>query len=87
VSLFYLAAALGVLLTLLAALPRVLRGPSAADRMLAAQLFGTAGVAFVLLLGKAADSPALLDVALVLALLAAVAITALTRRARDDRDS
>jgi len=86
VSLFYLAAALGVLLTLLAALPRVLRGPSAADRMLAAQLFGTAGVAFLLLLGKATDSPALLDVALVLGLLAAVAVTALTRRARGDRD-
>jgi multicomponent Na+:H+ antiporter subunit F len=61
-----------LLLTLLAGMIRVVRGPTAADRMLAAQLFGTTGVAVLLLLAAADGAWALLDVALVFALLAAV---------------
>ncbi|MEA3302986.1 MAG: pH regulation protein F, partial [Pseudomonadota bacterium] len=38
---FYSAMALFLLMTLIAGLWRVLRGPTPADRMLAAQLFGT----------------------------------------------
>ncbi len=60
---------------------RVLRGPTAADRMLAAQLFGTTAVAILLLLAEAAGSAALRDVALVFALLAAVTAVAFVRRA------
>lgn len=59
-----------LLLTLLAGLGRVMRGPTAADRMLAAQLFGTVGVAVLMLLAIVQQQAALLNVALVLALLA-----------------
>lgn len=50
---------------------RVLRGPTNADRMMAAQLLGTGGIATLLLLAAATEVTALVDVALVLALLAA----------------
>jgi multicomponent Na+:H+ antiporter subunit F len=61
----------------------VLRGPGSAERMLAVQLLGTHGVGLLLLLSFALDLSALRDVALVLALLAAVALIAFTRRAGD----
>jgi multicomponent Na+:H+ antiporter subunit F len=77
----YLGTALFLLLTLVAGLWRVLRGPTAADRMLAAQLFGTTAVACVLLLAQAFEHPSLRDVALVFALLAAVTAVAFVRRA------
>jgi len=67
-----LAAAIVLLLTLVAGLVRVVLGPTPADRMLAAQLFGTTGVAIVLLLALATEAPALYDIALTFALLAAV---------------
>lgn len=77
----YLSIALLLLLTLVLGLWRVLRGPTAADRMLAAQLFGTTAVACMLLLAEAFQRPALRDVALVFALLAAVSAVAFVRRA------
>ena len=80
VSQFLLAALAILLLALAAGLVRALRGPSLQDRMLSAQLLGTGGVALLLLMSALFQSPALLDVALVLALLAAVAAAALTRR-------
>lgn len=61
-----------LLLTVLAGLVRVARGPTRADRMLAAQLIGTGGVAILLLLAAEGDARGLVDAALVLALLAAV---------------
>jgi len=60
---------------------RILRGPSEADRMLAAQLLGTTTVAILLLLAEAMGQPALRDVGLVFALLAAVTVVAFVRRA------
>lgn len=69
-----------VLATIALGLVRVERGPSNGDRMLAAQLLGTGAVAVLLLLARATDSPALLDVALVLALLASVASAVFVRR-------
>jgi len=77
---FYLALALLLLLLIVVGLIRILRGPTPADRMLAAQLFGTTGVAVLLLLAYAAKMPRLLDVALVFALLAAVVGVAFARR-------
>lgn len=73
--------ALFLLLNLLAALARAARGPTAADRMLAALLFGTTGVGMLLLLAHADDrvSMSLVDTALVLALLAAIAGVAFAR--------
>jgi multicomponent Na+:H+ antiporter subunit F len=63
-------------------LVRVLIGPSIEDRMMSAQLVGTTGVALLLLFGFLLDMPSSIDVALVLALLAAVSVAALTRRER-----
>ena len=80
-EMLYLAIAFFLLLTLVAGLWRVLRGPTSADRMLAAQLFGTTAVACVLLLAQAFDNPPLRDVALIFALLATVAAVAFIRRA------
>jgi len=76
-----LALAWFLVLNLGAGMWRVLRGPTAADRMLAAQLFGTTAVAILLLLAEATGSAALRDVALVFALLAAVTAVAFVRRA------
>lgn len=79
-----LAALLLLLLSLALGLVRALRGPTLEDRMLSVLLLGTGGVAFLLLLGALFRAPALMDVALVLALLAAVAAAALTRREVED---
>jgi multicomponent Na+:H+ antiporter subunit F len=76
------ALALFLLVNLAAALVRVARGPGPADRMLAALLFGTTGVAVVLLLATGeATARVFVDVALVLALLAAIAGIAFARHA------
>jgi len=80
-NVLYSAMALLLLLTLIAGLWRVLRGPTAADRMLAAQLFGSTAVACLLLLAQALGDPSLRDVALVFALLAAITAVAFVRRA------
>ncbi|WP_018949999.1 monovalent cation/H+ antiporter complex subunit F [Thioalkalivibrio sp. ALMg11] len=79
-SVFYLAAALFLLGTILLGLIRVLRGPGSGDRMLAAQLFGTTGVTILLLLSMTLEESALIDVALVFALLAVVAAVAFVRQ-------
>lgn len=70
-----------LLANLLVALVRVARGPTPADRLLAALLFGTTGVAILLLLSDAMTLPALVDAALVFALLAAITGAAFARRA------
>lgn len=76
----YLGVATFLLLTLGAGFVRILRGPSAPDRMLATQLFGTTGVAVLLLLAEAQSLPALRDAALVFALLAVLTTVAFVRR-------
>jgi multicomponent Na+:H+ antiporter subunit F len=86
VQTLFLTLALFLVLNLGAGMWRILRGPTAADRMLAAQLFGTTAVAILLLLAEAPGSAALRDVALVFALLAAVAAVAFARRAWADRE-
>ncbi len=76
------AAAVLALLTVLAGLVRVVRGPTRADRIMAAQLLGTGGIAVLLLLAAAGGDMALLDLALVLAVLAAFAAAAFVQAAR-----
>ncbi|GAB3538760.1 hypothetical protein GCM10027343_05260 [Noviherbaspirillum agri] len=71
--------ALFLLANLLVALVLVVRGPTSADRLLAALLFGTTGVAVLLLLAQG-NGP-LVDVALVFALLAAITGAAFAQRA------
>ncbi len=76
----YIILALFLLLNLLAGMWRILKGPAAADRMLASQLFGTTAVAILLLLAQIESLMALRDVALVFALLAAITAIAFVRR-------
>lgn len=73
-----IAAAL-VLLMVAVGLVRILRGPTDVDRMMAAQLLGTGGIAALLLVGTAVGLPGAIDVALVLAVLAAFAALILVR--------
>ena len=84
---FYLALVFFLLLNLGAGMWRVLQGPTAADRMMAAQLFGTTAVAILLLLGQVEGRSALHDVALVFALLAAVTVVAFVRRAWSEQET
>lgn len=65
-----------VLATVALGLFRVLRGPGDADRVMAAQLVGTGGIALLLLVGSAAGLAGTRDVALVMALLAGLASVA-----------
>ncbi len=72
--------ALILLLTIGAGVIRILKGPTAADRMMTAQLFGTCGVAILLLLSTGMNNLVLLDIALVFALLATLATLTFIRR-------
>jgi multicomponent Na+:H+ antiporter subunit F len=76
----YLWLALLILISVVVGLIRILRGPTSADRMLAAQLFGTGGVAILLILAQAMQMPSLVNVALIYALLAAVTMVVFVRR-------
>jgi multicomponent Na+:H+ antiporter subunit F len=77
----FLTVALSFILAMLAlGLVRVLRGPADADRMMAAQLVGTGGIAALLLLGAVGSVPAAVDVALILALLATFASIAFVKK-------
>lgn len=83
----YLGLVAFLLLNLVGGLVRILKGPTPADRMLAAQLFGTTGVAILLLLGEALERSGLRDVALVFALLAVVnTVVFVTTRERGAAD-
>jgi multicomponent Na+:H+ antiporter subunit F len=74
-----IAAALFVLGTVVLGLVRILRGPGDAERMMAAQLLGTGGIAVLLLVGAATGESAVVDVALTLALLATFASIAFVK--------
>ena len=81
----YLGAAVLVLMTLLLSLLRIFRGPTPVERIMAAQLMGTAGVGVLLLMEAGLDRAGfpiagLLDVALVFAVLAGVAGVAFVYR-------
>jgi multicomponent Na+:H+ antiporter subunit F len=76
---FLFGAAAFIVATVALGLVRILRGPDDADRMMAAQLLGTGGIAAVLLLGAAFGEAAAIDVALTLALLAAFAAFAFVK--------
>lgn len=73
-----------LLLAIAASLVRSFRGPTAADRMMGAQLAGTGGIAVLLLVAFADARWAALDVAIVLALLAAFAAVGFVKAASAD---
>jgi multicomponent Na+:H+ antiporter subunit F len=84
----FLTTALGLILAILAVgLVRILRGPGDADRMMAAQLMGTGGIAALLLLGAISGVPATVDVALTLALLATFASIAFVKKGTSRLDT
>ena len=72
-SMFLLAAAVLIVLTTAVALARILFKAQDTDRIMAAQLLGTGGVSALLLFGAVNRPSAVLDVALVLAVLTAFA--------------
>ena len=78
---FLLATAGAILFTVAVGLVRILGGPGDADRMMAAQLLGTGGIAMLLLVGAATGVGSTVDVALTLALLAAFASVAFFKSA------
>ncbi len=79
VTFLLLLALIILLITLMIGLRRAWLGPTIQDRFSALLLLGTGGVASLLLLSVLMALPALIDVALVLALLAVVITVALTR--------
>lgn len=79
-ELIYLMLAASIMLSFSGGAVRLLRGPSRADRMMGAQLFGTTGAAIVMVLAVAMDAWELIDVALVFAALAAVTVIAFVQR-------
>lgn len=66
---------------------RVARGPTRADRMLAAQLLTTAAVAIFLLLGEAFESPSLRNLSLAFVALATLTTMAFTEAYSRERKS
>jgi len=84
---YYLWVAVIILASIMFGFIRILKGPKAADRMLAAQLFGTGGVAILVILAHAMQMPSLVDVALVYALLAAVTMVVFVRRQRSNHET
>ena len=83
---FYFGLAVALLLAIALGLGHVFRQPGRADSLLAALLFGSTGVALVLVLGKGLGQARALDVALVFALLAAVIGVAFVLRGWPDDD-
>lgn len=86
-ALFYGFLLIFLLLNLLAGLWRIMRGPTGADRMLAAQLFGTTTVAMLMVMAQLQEQASLRNVALVIALLAAVTAVAFVRRAWPEKET
>ena len=82
----YLSAAFALLLTIVLGLGCVFRQSGRADSLLAALLFGSTGVALVLVLGQGLGLGRALDIALVFALLAAVLGVAFVLRGWPDDD-
>ena len=76
---FFFAAAGFVLIVVALGLVRILYGPNESDRMMAAQLVGSGGVAVLLLLSVASETRPVVDVALMLSLLTAFSSVAFVR--------
>ena len=78
----FVAAMIGVLVTMLLALVRALRGPTVYDRILAANMFGTKTVLFIAVLGYLSGRPEFLDLALVYVLINFIGIIAILKFVR-----
>lgn len=67
---FFIAVCLFLLLNICLGLVRVWRGPTVADRLLTTQLFGTTGMAILIVLAGHLGEPTLLNVAITFNVLA-----------------
>ncbi|WP_279482458.1 monovalent cation/H+ antiporter complex subunit F [Aureimonas sp. SK2] len=83
-SLFLDLAAVVLAATIGFSLVRTFRGPTQADRMMGIQLVGTGGIAAAILFAARAREPAMVDVALILALFAAFAAVAFVKSTTPD---
>lgn len=83
INAYLLGTAIFILATVAVGLARILRGPADADRMMAAQLLGTGGVAALLVVGVVIGEDAVVNVALTIALLAAFASVTFYKAAVD----
>ncbi|MAB89562.1 MAG: pH regulation protein F [Planctomycetes bacterium] len=89
----FVAAMIGVLVTMLLALVAAVRGPTVYDRILAVNMFGTKTVLLIAVAGFLAGRPEFLDLALVYALvnfIGTIAVLKFSRfgnLGRDDRRS
>ena len=84
ITVFLLSTLTILALTVVLGLVRAVQGPSLGDRLTSVLLLGTSGIAMLFLLASLLQMTALIDVALVLALLSAVVSAALTREEADD---
>jgi len=83
---FYISVVLLLLLCLIVGLIRVLTGPDNANRMLAAQLFGTIGTTIVIVLSVLQNNELITNVALVFTLLASITVIAFLKLAEQPTD-
>ena len=73
---YYALLAGALIICLLFAMFRIFKGDTAADKMIAAQLFGTLGVAIMIVFTFLEGNKNLLNVALVMSLLAPISLVA-----------
>jgi multicomponent Na+:H+ antiporter subunit F len=78
-SIIYGVLSIILLISLLVGVVRIFLGPTQADRMLAAQLFGSVGVAILLLQSAFTQNWVLMDVALFLSILASITAIAFVK--------
>jgi len=78
---FLLTVAGFILLTVAVGLIRLLWGPDNIDRLMVVQLFGTGGIAVLVLIAAGAGQPPALDVAATVALVSAIAAVAFVKGA------
>lgn len=75
----WVAASLAILVVMLMAIIRALKGPTVYDRILAVNMFGTKTVLLIALLAAIADRADYLDIALVYAMINFIAILAVMK--------
>lgn len=73
---------IGVLVTMLLALVRAVKGPTAFDRLLAANMFGTATILLIAVAGFLTGRPEWLDLAIVYAVVNFTGVIAVAKFAR-----
>lgn len=84
---FLLMAACIILALVALSLLLILRGPANVDRMMAAQIMSTGGIAIVLLIGIASGQRMMINVALTLAILSAFAGLAFVNAGETENNS